>query len=182
MIDHCETVELTFKLTTCPFFLQRQMFWMWYIHGKITALSRLKSPSDQWSGTEGTPLVTVQKKKVKLSILPFPQETLFSSLHCRGRHLCMCSKARCVFLPAESWPGFGGTTGMILVLQRWGTSPHSSWAAATAWSPVWTGCGPGWTGWFCPCTVVDAGWFLPAPSGLPLTATLTVIQLTSGCK
>lgn len=85
-----------------------------------------KSPEkSQWSVIRdrgNSPCFSAKKKKnVKLSILPFPQETLFSALHCRGRHLCMCSKARCVFLPAESWPGFGGTTGMILVLQRRGT-------------------------------------------------------------
>lgn len=33
----------------------------------------------------------------------------------------MCSKAQRVFLPADSWPGFDGTTGMILVLLRRGT-------------------------------------------------------------
>lgn len=46
---------------------------------------------------------------------------------------------------------------------------HSSWVTASFWSPGLKGCGPGWTGWFCPCTVADVSWFPPAPSGPPLT-------------
>lgn len=46
---------------------------------------------------------------------------------------------------------------------------HSSWVTASSWSPGWRGCGPGCSGWFCPCTVAGVSWFLPVPSGLPLT-------------
>lgn len=105
---------------------------------------------------------------------------MFSSSYSRGRHLCTTSKARFRFLPPDSWPGSDTTTGMIF--RSPGNSPHSSWAAATSWSPVWRDCGPEWTGWFCPCTAVDAGWFLPAPSGLPLTAILKFTHLTNGYK
>lgn len=61
------------------------------------------------------------------------------------------------------WSSFSRHTHM-----RRGDS-HSSWVAASSWSPGWRGCGPGWTGWFCPCTAAGVGWFPPAPSVLPLT-------------
>lgn len=156
--------------------VQHEIFWMSYIHGKskdVQFLSRLKSPSE--SAAEETPFASVQKKKIFLKKKTNPTREVVLLFTLQGATLVWASWF--VFLPAESWPGCYGTTGMILVLLRRGNNPHSSWAAATAWSPVWRGCGPGWTGWSCPCTVADAGWFLPAPSGLPLTAILKFICL-----
>lgn len=147
----------------------------------ITALSRLKSPSNQWR--RKLPLFQCNKKKKgKIIHSSFSTRNVVILFALQGATLVHVFQSP-VCLP-PSW---------ILAWSRrsnWndssppetGNSPHSSWAAATSWSPVWRGCGPGWTGWFCPCTVVDAGWFLPAPSGLPLTAILKFRHLTNSYK
>lgn len=117
--------------------------------------------TSQWTitGWENSPLFDAESPP-----LPSGRGALLSS-NSRGR--CMSVYIRLALLVSQVawlWSNWNDPRSPDM-----GKDAHSSWVTVSSLSPEWKGCGPGWTGWFCPCTAADVNWFPLAPSALPLT-------------